>query len=862
MTSADAASPENASAAIRQQVARLVASGRHAEAETLARRALTLAPDDPAALFDLALVLGKLEHYDESIALYRRVILLTPDKPAARLNLGAIHDIRGEHDVAATLYEEAVQCAPDLPIARFYRSLARLRNGDFAQGWADYEYRPLKVEVADHFAQLGIERWRGEPLTGRSLLLVAEQGAGDSIQFVRYAMLLKAQGASRIGVLSMRGMDDLLRTAKGVDEVLIDGGYEHYDAWMPIMSAPLRAATTLESIPADIPYLQADNARVARWAQRLSRLPATDMRVGLVWAGNASNTRDAWRSASIGALAPLFAVPGIAWVSLQKGAAQSQLSALPAGAFVHAMGDYLGDYAETAAVISQLDLVITVDTSVAHLAGALGKPVWILLAGNAEWRWLSERQDSPWYPTARLFRQRLLGQWEPLAATIAQALQKEICSRRAQRMIAALDDGEALRALGALLVKAQRAQESLFFLERASARDPGRFEVWFYLGLARELQGRFDHAADCYRHALTIERRSAALVNLAGCLEFEERYDQALSLHLEALKLSPQLGQAGLGAAHIHLRRGQFEEGWRYYEHRRNIANRNSWNAVSCPAWRGEPLQGKRLLLVGEQGFGDVIQAVRYAQLIAARGPACIDVLVPLGMQTLIAKAHGVDTAQTSVHASAYDYHAHIMSLPGLMGTRAGSIPAFARYIDADIVKVQHWRSRIDEAAAGRRRVGIVWAGRPTHERDAVRSIPLQALAPLWSVPDLAWFSLQKGPAEEALQADTMPASLTHLGGALRDFSDTAAVIENLDLVVCVDTSVAHLAGALGKPVWILLARNPDWRWMDERSDSPWYPTARLFRQRQLGDWRAVLDDVVSALRTLQPVRALTDARP
>ena len=303
-------------------------------------------------------------------------------------------------------------------------SLAR-----YAEGWPYYEARyDTRLEAKwIPLPELPFPQWAGEPLRGKSILLWPEQGFGDEIQFVRYAPMLKARGASSVSLVCKPPLKDLLKTAAGVDRVLASGEpVPPHDYWSFLLSVPLRVGTTLGSIPNSLPYLGANVHCVHYWRDHL---PTEGFKVGLVWRGAADHKNDANRSLpDLAALAPLWAIPGIRFVSLQKGSGAQEAISPPAGQPILALGHEIRDFADTAAIVAQLELVICVDTAIAHLAGALGKPCWVLLpAIGCDWRWLHERTDSPWYPdpgVMRLFRQALGGSWRETIAEVAQALRE------------------------------------------------------------------------------------------------------------------------------------------------------------------------------------------------------------------------------------------------------------------------------------------------------------------------------------------------------------------------------------------------------------------------------------------------------
>lgn len=399
-------------------------AGRPAEGERRIRAALALRADVPDFYNNLGLSLRAQGRLDEAVAEYRRAIGLDPAYAPAWSNLGLDLHKLGDLDAALAAYDRAIALEPRFAQARFGRALVLLTRGDYAQGWAEYEWRRHCPEYAAGYrlpSGLGAPAWQGEALAGRRVLLIGEQGIGDTIQFVRYAARLADGGAWVAVYVHKPGLAPLIASATGVAAVFTAGQpLPAVDFHCHMLSLPHRlGSATPGAVPARVPYLAASASRRAAWRERIATLPGR-LRVGLAWAGSPSNPDDRYRSCPFGALAPLFAVPGIDWVNLQLGAARADLGRIPNP--VHDWGDAQTDFAETAALIAELDLVISVDTAIAHAAGALGVPVWVLLQKSADFRWLSGRDDSPWYPTARLFRQPAGGDWHAAVLAAKHAL--------------------------------------------------------------------------------------------------------------------------------------------------------------------------------------------------------------------------------------------------------------------------------------------------------------------------------------------------------------------------------------------------------------------------------------------------------
>jgi tetratricopeptide (TPR) repeat protein len=392
--------------------------GREEEAMGAFNRALSLAPGDAEAHSNMGNALRDLGRADDAVASYRKALTLKPDMPEAFSNLGVVLQDMGRMEEAVDAYEAALAAAPDNAGFHWNLSLGLLVMGDFARGWPEYEWR---VKTEQHPKPVFSKpAWDGGDLTGQTLLLYEEQGAGDSIQFVRYARLAKARGADI--VLACRPeLAKLLATAPGVDRLSLKGEtLPAFDCHASLLSLPLLFKTEMETIPGDTPYLSTDAAAAEGWR---TRLPATGRNIGVVWRGNPIHKNDRRRSIPAATFAELVCLDTVNWLSLQKDGRPDELAALNAGGTVRDLGPEMGDWADTAALVSQLDLVITVDTAVAHVAGAIGKPVWLLIPFSPDWRWLLHRADSPWYPTARIFRQHEAGDWNGVFADVRAALE-------------------------------------------------------------------------------------------------------------------------------------------------------------------------------------------------------------------------------------------------------------------------------------------------------------------------------------------------------------------------------------------------------------------------------------------------------
>ncbi|MBF0295227.1 MAG: tetratricopeptide repeat protein [Magnetococcales bacterium] len=957
----------------------LRARGAPGEAEAVWRAVTQRHPEHAETWYNLGNLLRELARPGEAESAYRRALALQPGHAGACNNLGTLLLEQGNTHAAEAAYREALRLQVDFADAARNLAVLLLSLGRYAEGWPLHEARlhhnnSHRESMRCIPPDVPFPQWLGEDLTGRSLLVVPEQGYGDQMQFCRYLPLLKARGAGWITLICDPPLLTLFAGLDGVDRLLATRdveatGYPRHDFWVFQMSLPMRCATTLATIPADLPCLRVPRERLTFWEQRLPG-HGHGLRVGLAWKGNPHNPHDGWRSLpGLSVLAPLWGVPEVTFVALQKGAGEEEAAQLPPELPLWRPGEAVRDFADTGAIVAHLDLVISVDSAVAHLAGGLGVPCWLLLAARGtDWRWLRDREDSPWYPeTMRLFRQSRPGEWGDVVHQAVAALRQAVLERLFEQEAALLEAGRALAAeevarrlvvlapeearhhhnLGVILRGLGRVGEAENALRLAVATDAGFVPAWRELGrslLAREswdqaaeclaavedavthnlrgvalmrlgrpeqaegcfrkalgmqpdlveamtnlavcLTGRDldEEAARCYQAALLLEPARAELhfnmgvllekgrrwhaaeaayrqavglrpdytegwQNLANLLRESDRPVEAEAAFREVLRLRPDCADTRWNLALLNLALGRLEQAWPLYEARMHpgCSLRQSMRTIpieaSFPQWRGEDLAGKSLLVLPEQGFGDQIQFCRYLPLLSGLGAARVTVACLPPLMALFSGLEGVErVVEVDVRYPDHDYWVFLLSLPQRFATTPTGIP----YLRAPPERLSIWGDRLSRLPVGLR-VGLVWRGNPENPLDAHRSLPdPELLAPLWRVQGAVFVDLHK----EGTAGLPSGRLLALPGGEIRDFADTAAILTGMDLLITVDSALAHLAGALGKPCWVMLpARHANPIWMREREDSPWYPDGvRLFRQPQPGDWNSVVARVAEAL--------------
>ncbi|MDJ0784625.1 MAG: tetratricopeptide repeat protein [Desulfosarcinaceae bacterium] len=965
--------------------------------------AARLDPDDTDTLYNWGNTLLAAGDPAAAVAALKRVIRRLPPSADLHTNLAAAHQENGELAAALDHFEAAAELDPSHPDRQWNLALALLKSGDYVRAWPLFESRLYRAQwQANYPHRHSLPRWCGEPFPGKHLLVHFEQGYGDTIQFLRYLPRVKALGG-RVTLEVPQPLLPLANRLPGVDATLTfqpeRPTRSTADLFVPLMSLAGIFGTRPETIPADIPYLQPPPDRLQRW-QRVCRAHA--LNVGLVWAGADTDPLRACRPDDLG---PLLALPGINWIGMQTGRAAEALPRLPDGSELVNLGPELRDFGDTAAIIHHLDLVVSVDTATAHLAGALGTPTFCLLRFAADWRWGATGAQTPWYSTLQLFRQGRDRQWstpvKQVAATIvamhaqrqppsqpqaptggdgtslkstgrrrerARQFQRAlnlsangsltdaaaayrrllaedpedvtaqfnlaICLRQSgelatareayegviakqpdfhdaiynlgnlhlsqkryreaaecyQRVIELVPDhqsslvnlSEALKSSGALTeaeqwLKAGFARwpdspvlhhqmgqlhssrgawsEAVTQYQHAVAKRPDRIPYRYNLGHALFQLGRYSAAALEFREILArAPNHTAAQLNLGNALKERGELEAAEKYTLAAVAAEPDDPDSRWNLAVIRLMRGDYGAAWNDFEAR---WERPNWQAcypfrLSLPRWRGQSLAGKTLFVHDEQGFGDTLQFVRYLPLLRGLGGRVLfETRAPLAA---ICRAN--ELADTVLlrgdrpHIPAdCDYGIPLMSVPGVLDHAITDIPATIPYLKSPSNSIERWAKRLP---AARPKVGLVWSGRPTRADEAPglrgRSCGLAVLQPLIDAhAGICFLGLQQGAA--AGEIHSLGLSIPNYGTELGDFVDTAGLVAHLDLVITVDTAMAHLAGAMGKPVWVLLQQVGDWRWLLDRCDSSWYPSARLIRQAAPGDWESAVRQVAELLR-------------
>lgn len=821
-------------------------AGQLTEARSCFLQALRLKPDTPSIWYALGKTQLKKKNFTEAEAYLLKAHEYMPESADVLFDLGAAQVNLDKIEDAFGCCEKILGIDPGNKLAIYNRAYLRLRNGDYAAGFADFEARLVIEKFRIDQRNYPQPRWDGSPLNGQTILVFGEQGMGDVIQFSRYIPLVAERGG-RVVLEVDPPLVPLFSSFPGVFKIVNKSKIPPLtDRYIHLLSLPHIFGTTLETVPRNIPNIVPDPDKVSEWNTLLADWPG--FRIGVVWRGSPNNPIDNDRSCPLSALVPLARIPGIRLFSLQVGAGTDEISAQSDAIELIDHTSRFGDLSDTAAFMANLDLVIGVDTAVTHLAGAMGKQVWVMLPHVYDWRWIIGRNDSPWYPTARVFWQERQGDWQAVVARVSHALAQ--CSKEAT-IEEGFTDIETCYTLGVKLAEDGDLAGAERCFRWIIARSPELPDPQHSLGVVVHMQERPQEAISHYRNAIAADPDFAqAHYNLANALLQCSRYTEALDAVRSALKCNKEYADAHWLLGMLLLQQGNFIDGWKEYEWRWLAKTfKSRLPGIDRPRWDGSPIPGKTLLIVMEQGRGDMIQFVRYAPMIATMGVTVVVRAVP-EMLTILATVEGVSrTVSQNEPMPEFDVYIPAVSLPRVMATTLDTIPGNVPYLWPDLHKVSEWRNILP--TDGSCKVGLAWQGSPLHRDDHNRSCPLEEFSPLASLPGISFYSLQLGEGPGQLLKLPRSMKIVDLTDRIRDFSDSAALVANLDLIISVDTATAHLAGALGKQVWTLLPFVPEWRWMLDRDDTPWYPNMRLFRQQSPGDWHSVIQKVKSALASL-----------
>lgn len=772
------------------------------------KNALILEPGNLMSRFLLGNIYAN--QYDFSLAYEQFKIILNYRPTISTVAYNAAYCLRslGQYEQAIILYDQVLKQEPNHGDAHQGKAHAQLALNNYENAWEDFEYRWSKPRPdSRYFAEY---MHNHKSLQGKKILLHSEFGLGDTLQFIRYAQELKKLGAIII-VHAQKPLISLLSLCPYIDQVLsTDQPLPAYDLSSTLMSLPWAFNTTIKTVPSHEPYLFADKILIEQWNKKIKN---QTLKIGICWNGNAYDNQVLQKLVQVKSM-PLALITQldnkqITWYSLQKTTGTEQLKDVSNDFKLQTFDDFdesHGRFMDTAALIKNLDLVITIDTSIAHLAGGLGVKTWILLPHVADWRWGTFQDTTPWYPTMKLFRQSNPDNWQSVIDQLKEAIDRLLLTEHNQL---SLD---------------QLYQQGVYYTN----------------------QGNLALALDYFKHAYHRLPTNSTLAHaLASTYRKLNDLDNAASFYKRSLQLNPTSGDSSFGLSLTLLAQGNNEEGWKLF---------NRWRSEEvlkkCPE-NLEDVAGKTVVILAEWGLGDMIHFIRFAQNLKKSGAkvivqshACLGVL----LKSCDFIDEIIPAPQLPTHA---DYYIPLLYLPTLCKTNHETI-AQIPYITAPELK-QVWHTNIKQNHSFK--IGICWdiGHHDTNIAAWKRSAPLANWLDLTTLPGVSFYSLQKDGAKEIKQLISEIPIIDfgpEFDAGNNTFLDTAALIKHMDLIITVDTAVAHLAGALGVATWILLPYSPDYRWGLQGDSTIWYPGMRLFRQKNPGDWKSVFEEVKRALGT------------
>ncbi len=919
-----------------------------------------------SALLDCGMLDKALEYYNRSLQLD----VSYTDTHIGKSNV--FHKLKRWQE-AIEILENILAKDPTCIDALWNLSLIQLTLGIFESGWKNYESRIIQSELKFNFKHLPKPKLTHLEVRDKTIYIYHEQGFGDTIQFARYLPLLCDLGARVVFEPQFELQELLLGLDKRIHIVTQGSIIPDYDLQTPLLSLPYVFHTCSETIPSRLKYLTTPLYLQKKWKTILGE--KKQFRLGIVSSGKQFHVNDRNRSIPLCFFEPFFNLP-IELHLIHKEIREEDLLWCRKHPKLFLHYPQIFHFSDTAALIEEMDLIISVDTSVAHLSAALGKPTWILLPYVSDFRWGCDGCASPWYPTVRLFRQDEEKDYKKVLTEVMEHL-KEMIEQNDPKVLKILekiymkelegfvDEAELeyrhllseypnhtllMSCLGALLLKKNDFDRAIQYLELSFQKSPNDLAALFNCGVAylkKEERTKalafvekalsldpafpdaltiksiilhedkfYDEAIECSKkaleknpnlmaaycnlsHSLAFAGRykeaeevalrglqiqpsvtlfynaSIACIELgeypkakeyiqlalaldkdfaegyfclANCHFFLDQYPEAIEYHHKFQKLKPDFAASYWNEALIYLMTAEFAKGWKLYEWRFLHKELGiDLREYSQPRMMDLNIQDKIVYLYPEQGYGDVIQFCRYA-LELSKIVLKVILEVPKELHRLmITLDPSIEIVSTGTSKQDFDIQSPLLSLPRIFNTQINTIPSYERYLSAPSQLVKDCYHKI--AHISKIKCGLVIQGYLHHFNDKRRSMAIEDILPLFDEP-IEFFLLQKEITIK--DAAAFKSQGVHiLQNEIFDFADTAAWIENMDLVISVDTSVAHLAGALGKKVIIALPYRSDFRWLRQRTDSPWYPSAILIRQKAPWNWSDVIEETKKILRSM-----------
>ncbi len=809
-----------------------------------------------------------------------------------------------KYDKAIEIFNKVLSTDENLIAAHVGKSFTYLTQKDFKNGFAEYEY-VLSTKIFETGKK---NKWRGEKATDKRILIYTEQGIGDSIQFMRFLKNVKDKGLYVI-IGTTKELKPFFETSKYVDEVTTKE-INDADYYSSIMNLPKVLGLENEKDFVQIEdVFTIDEVEKNRWKHILKD---GMLNVGLAWHTNSKTPTSNRRSMNKEDLYSLLSIKKINFLIFEKNPSDSFWADIKERfPNVQIIDEQLWD---VAAIISNLDLVISIDTALLHISASQNIPTWVLLPKYCDWRWTFEGKESYWYKSVLLYRQKEEGDWETLIKQVNNDLleisDKSVKKVSPEKIFAEAEDylvnGDLEKAekilsnyisqldnnpdfyfkLAYVKQKLGKLEEAINYYSALLEINPENFDalnnisvalkdlgnysaankflkialliskdkpaVYNNLGLVSDAVGKFEEAIDYYSRAIKLNKDfTDAKLNLANVYMYRQKYNDALALLDDILAKNPDMPNANFNKSLILLMSGKYEEGFKYYEWRRKLDDYTK-RSFTKDELTYQDVAGKKILLYDEQGYGDTIQFSRFVKLLKNKGAEII-LQTHAALTPLMQNCDGVDKAipreSYSDEGIEYDFNLPLLSLPNYFSLTKEECLMDESYFNVDVSSVKYYKRRFFNNK--NIKVGLVWEGK-TPLFNAHRSSSIQDYSALINVgAGYKFYSLQVGEVALRDREKMKELGIIDLSDAIKDFSDTAAIMKNLDLIITIDTAVAHLSGALKVKTYLLLSAKADWRWGAEET-TIWYPTIEIIRQKQLNNWTDVINKVLDKMNPMK----------
>lgn len=859
-------------------------------AEQYYREALLQKSNYSEAMFCLAGILHRLNKYDEAVDLYEKLLDTALNRADVLCNYAITLVEEFRFDEALKKYNEALRSAPEDPMIHLNKATLLLYMKRYTEAWQEYEYRLLMNGKSAYKKR----KWKGESLFGKTLLIREEQGIGDLLQFIRYIKWFKDQGAGKIIVECRKTLHYCLRGIKEIDSLCLstDTNVE-FDYEIYIMSIPLVLNLDTEN-PLDYSYnLYVEEDRRKRCKELLGF--NQKIKVGITWQGNPEHFYDYKRSIPFEKFKNILNNHSdIEYICLQTNEQIKGIENELEKNSVRIFKESSSNFDDLTALISELDLVISIDSAVVHIAGTLNKDAFVLLSKLPDWRWGLEGEKTNWYKSVKLFRQETNGDWDEVIQKVKDCINSFILSKKASRHFY---DAEKY-------IQTNNISGAIEVLKLVLDTEPGNYDALFKLGYLHHLTNEYIKAVGYYSAAMQIKPHdvvlynnfASALVDLKHFREAEKIYelslfefpdnemllnnyailkqiqgdflqselllrkalvkdpnsiDSLINLALvegynnnisiaigildKVISLDPGNVKAHFNKSLLLLKNKDFAAGWEEYEWRKKMTGFPS-KSYSKPELDHLNIAGKTILIHDEQGFGDTFNFIRFVRFLKEKG-AKVVLECHSNVANLLTNLYYIDRISergtVSNKQEEYEYYIPLMSIPKLLG------------LDWELIKNTDTELKVEEKPIKKidiisgKKVGIFWRGRQP-VNNLQRACHLKHFIPLLEVQNCHFFSLQIEGIEDDESEIIKNYGIIQFIDSIKDFEDTASIIAKLDLVITIDTSIAHLAGIMEKPVWLLLSKNADWRWFNENDECVWYKNVTIYRQTKINNWSDV----------------------